>query len=286
MMRKLALAALLLLACGVRPAAAQYCSGYATTLSFGSYTPTTAASTTGTVTVTCSSNLAYKVGLSKGLGSGATTTTRVMNSGANLMNYKMFQDSARTVNWGNTPPTDTVNGTGTGSPQALTIYATVAAGQYLPPGSYTDTITVTITDSAGPTTFQFGVNATALSGCAISATALNFGAYSGALINTTSTVSVTCTNSTTYNIGLSAGLGSGATVSNRKMTSPASATLNYALFRNSTRTQNWGITVGTDTLAGTGTGVAQPITVYGQMAAGQSGNPAVYTDTITATITY
>jgi spore coat protein U-like protein len=81
-------------------------------------------------------------------------------------------------------------------------------------------------------------------------------------------------------------LGSGATVTNRKMTSPASATLKYAIFRNSTQTQNWGNTVGTDTVAGTGNGTAQPITAYGQMAAGQSGNPAVYSDTITATITY
>ena len=160
------------------------------------------------------------------------------------------------------------------------------AGQYVKPGSYTDTITVTITDTAGPTTFQFGVSATALSTCAISATALNFGTYSKALTHTTSTVTATCSNSTTYNVGFNAGVGSGATVTKRKMTSPSSATLNYSIFQNSTWTQNWGNTVGTDTVAGTGNGTAQTITAYGQMAAGQSGNPATYTDTITATITY
>jgi spore coat protein U-like protein len=160
------------------------------------------------------------------------------------------------------------------------------AGQYVNPATYTDTITVTITSKLSPTTFQFGVNATALSTCAVSATALNFGTYAGALIHTTSTVTATCSSSTTYNVGLNAGLGSGATVTNRKMTSPASATLKYAIFRNSTWTQNWGNTVGTDTVAGTGNGTAQTITAYGQMAAAQSGNPAIYSDTITATITY
>ena len=285
-MRTLVVFILVLLAYGTRAEAEQYCTGYASTVSFGSYNPTTPVSVTGTVTVTCSSGLAYHVGLNAGYGSGATTTTRIMNSGANLMSYQLFRDSAHTLNWGNNSPSDTLNGTGTGSAQALTVYALLPAGQYLKPGSYTDTITVAITSSLSPTTFQFGVNATALSTCSVSATALNFGVYSGALINTTSTVTVTCSNSTSYNVGLNAGVGSGATVTNRKMTSPASATLKYALYRNSTHTQNWGNTVGRDTVAGTGNGTAQPLTVYGQMGASQSGNPAVYTDTITATITY
>jgi spore coat protein U-like protein len=45
-------------------------------------------------------------------------------------------------------------------------------------------------------------------------------------------------------------------------------------------------TVGTDTLSSTGNGTAELFSVYGQMTAGQSGNPAAYTDLITATITY
>ena len=56
-------------------------------------------------------------------------------------------------------------------------------------------------------------------------------------------MTVTCTNTTTFNIGLNAGTATGATVTTRKMTGPASATLNYKLFRDSARTQNWGNTV-------------------------------------------
>jgi spore coat protein U-like protein len=106
------------------------------------------------------------------------------------------------------------------------------------------------------------------------------------LIGSTSTISVTCTKASTYDVGLNAGLATGATVTTRKMTGPASALLSYKLFSNSGYTTNWGNTVGTDTVAGTGSGSAQSLTVYGQIPAGQSAAPGSYTDTITATITY
>ena len=64
------------------------------------------------------------------------------------------------------------------------------------------------------------------------------------------------------------------------------AQLTYALYRDAARTLNWGNTVGTDTLAGTGTGSAQASTVYGRIAAGQLPAPGGYVDTITATITF
>jgi spore coat protein U-like protein len=139
---------------------------------------------------------------------------------------------------------------------------------------------------AATATTTFGVTATVQSTCLVSATALAFGTYTGALATSTSTVSVTCTNTTPYNVGLSAGLATGATVTTRQMTGPASALLNYAMFSNSTRTTNWGQTVGTDTVTGTGNGAAQALTVYGQVTAGQFVAPGAYTDTITATVTY
>jgi spore coat protein U-like protein len=288
MRRALAIAAVLLLACGARPVVAQnYCTAYASSLAFGNYNPGTAGSVTATITVTCAKGLAYHIALNAGMASSATVTTRKM-TGANsaTLAYSLFSDAARTINWGNSTGTNWVTGTGANSPQTYTIYARLPAGESVAPGTFTDTITASITSSAPSTTAQFSVTATVQPSCLISTTALNFGVYARALVNATSTVTVTCTNSTTFNVGLNAGVGSAATVTSRKITSPASATLKYSLFRNSARTQNWGNTVGTDTVAGTGNGAAQSITAYGQMAAGQSGNPAVYTDTITATVTY
>jgi spore coat protein U-like protein len=139
---------------------------------------------------------------------------------------------------------------------------------------------------AATTTTTFAVTATVQATCVVSATAMAFGTYTAVAATSTSTVSVTCTNTTGYNVGLSAGLASGATVTTRSMTGPGSALLGYGLFSNTARTTNWGDTVGTDTVTGTGNGSAQALTVYGNLPAGQYLAPGAYTDTITATVTY
>jgi spore coat protein U-like protein len=144
----------------------------------------------------------------------------------------------------------------------------------------------TLPAGAATTTATFAVTATIQATCLITATALAFGTYTGTQADATSTLSVTCTNTTPYNVGLSAGAGTGATVTARKMTGPGAALLGYALFSDAGRVQNWGTTIGTDTLAGTGNGNAQTLTVYGRVAAGQLIAPGAYTDTVTATITY
>jgi spore coat protein U-like protein len=135
-------------------------------------------------------------------------------------------------------------------------------------------------------TTTYGVSATVQATCLVSATPMAFGAYTGVVANSTSTVSVTCTNTTPYNVGLSAGVATGATVTTRQMTGPASAVLSYALFSDAARSVNWGQTIGTDTVTGTGNGSAQALTVYGQTAAAQFVAPGGYADTITATVTY
>ena len=108
---------------------------------------------------------------------------------------------------------------------------------------------------AATATTTFGVSATVQATCLISATPMAFGTYTGVVANSTSTVTVTCTNTTTYNVGLNPGLATGATVTTRKMTGPASALLSYGLFSDSAHSVNWGQTVGTDTVAGTGNGM-------------------------------
>ena len=269
-------------------ATAQFtCSISASTMNFGTYTGTLLTPGPSPLTVTCPFLTSYTVALNAGVGAGATTTTRKMTGpGGATLSYQMFQNSSHTTNFGNTVGTDTVAGTGTGGAQTLQIYPQAAAGQNVASGTYSDTITITASDTFGPAYATFTVTATVAAACTISASALNFGNYSGALIDAASPLTITCTNLTTFNIGLSAGNATGATVTTRRMTSPASATLNYVLFRDIARTVNWGNTVGTDTLLSQGTGAPVQYGVFGRMAAGQSGNPALYTDTIIATVTY
>jgi spore coat protein U-like protein len=135
-------------------------------------------------------------------------------------------------------------------------------------------------------TTTFAVTATVQATCQISATSLAFGTYTGTQIDTTSTITATCTNTTTYTLALNAGVGSGATTSTRLMTGPSAATLGYSSFRDSGRTLNWGNVQGVDTVAGTGNGSAQAITVYGRLGASQLVAPGSYSDTLTATITF
>lgn len=144
---------------------------------------------------------------------------------------------------------------------------------------------------AATTTTTFGVSATIVDSCSVSATALGFGnvdpvSLAGTAVDATTTVDVTCANGTAYDVGLDAGTASGATVTTRQMTSGAN-TLNYALYSDSGRTTNWGNTVATDTVTGTGDGTAQSLTVYGRIPSGQGTVPTgAYSDTITVTVTY
>jgi spore coat protein U-like protein len=84
-----------------------------------------------------------------------------------------------------------------------------------------------------------------------------------------------------YNIGLDAGLGTGATVAVRKLTN-GSNTINYSL------TPPARTTVGQhrrhESVAGTGNGASQNYTVRPRAGADDP-TPAAYTDTITVTVT-
>lgn len=140
--------------------------------------------------------------------------------------------------------------------------------------------------AAATATAQFNVTATVNATCLISANNLPFGTYTGVIDDANTTLSVTCTNTTPYNVGLNAGTGTGATTTSRSMTGPGGALLGYKLFQDAGYTTNWGNAVGTDTVAGTGNGAAQTLTVYGQVPAAEYVTPGGYSDTITATITY
>ena len=139
---------------------------------------------------------------------------------------------------------------------------------------------------AATATANFNVTATVSATCIVSATALSFGSYTGAVANAQSSVNVTCTNTSPYDVGLNAGLTTGATVTTRQMgiVQPAGG-LNYGLFSDSGHATNWGNTAGS-WVHGVGSGAQQTLTVYGQVPAGQYVTPGSYTDTIIATVNY
>jgi spore coat protein U-like protein len=145
---------------------------------------------------------------------------------------------------------------------------------------------------ANTATATMAVTATVQTDCSVTANPLAFGNYSGAALNQNTTISVTCTNTTPYNVGLSAGSGNNATVTSRSMTCgtaggcATTAYLNYSLLSGSYTGTNWGNTSADNWVAGTGNGGAQSITIYGVVAAGQYVTPGSYADSITVTVNY
>ncbi len=152
---------------------------------------------------------------------------------------------------------------------------------------------VTGTKSAS-NAFTFTTSATVLPQCSTYVTTdMDFGSNAGAItanLDRTSTIGLTCINRTAYSIGLDNGQNALGNVRRMRFTAPDSSVyyIPYELYRDPARSQRWGTTINTDTLAGTGNGAAQTLTVYGRAPPTTGAIPAQgsYNDVITVTITY
>jgi spore coat protein U-like protein len=140
---------------------------------------------------------------------------------------------------------------------------------------------------AATATSTIAVTATVLAFCTVTAAPLAFGNYSSAQLDATTLLTILCTPGTTYTVGLDQGVGTGATVAVRLMDGTVTgSTLAYTIYSDTGRTTVWGNTVGTNTVAGTGTGLPQTLTGFGRIPGAQLSAPGAYTDTVTATLTY
>jgi spore coat protein U-like protein len=127
------------------------CSLTTSSVSFGSYDPIVANASSplnasGSITDTCSNGLTGTLTLDQGLDpTGASTATvpaRQMRSGASVLAYFLYSDSARSNPWGSTG----IGITGTGATSTpILVYGQIPGGQNAAPGSYSDTVTVTVT---------------------------------------------------------------------------------------------------------------------------------------------
>jgi spore coat protein U-like protein len=102
----------------------------------------------------------------------------------------------------------------------------------------------------------------------------------GAALSGTGSISVTCTSGGAYTVALGSGLNSSG--GHRRMSSGGSPPdfLTYDLFQNASHSLLWETSVSGTAEAGTGTGVAQNITVYGNVPAWAS-DSGVYNDSVT-----
>ena len=132
---------------GVSATVLNACLVTATNMAFGNYDPTSSSATdaTSNINVTCTPGTLYNVGLNAGSTAGATVTTRKMLNGVTPLNYSLYSNSGRSTNWGNTPGSDTISQTAsTIVPTSFTVYGRIPAQQSAAAGSYSDTVTVTV----------------------------------------------------------------------------------------------------------------------------------------------
>ena len=122
------------------------CLVSASTLDFGTAGALTSnVDTTNSIDVTCTLGTTYQIGLSGGNAAAADPTQRKMSFGATDITYGIYSNAAYTLPWGDTLGTNTVAGTATGTVQSYTAYGRVPVQPTPLPGTYTDSIVVTVT---------------------------------------------------------------------------------------------------------------------------------------------
>lgn len=142
--------------------------------------------------------------------------------------------------------------------------------------------------AAQTATANFNVTLTIAANCVISATDLNFGSQGvlSTAVTGNTNLSVTCSNTTPYTVGLNAGTGTGSTEAQRFLsgTGANTATVAYQLYKPGGQTVVWGDTDVSSRVGGTGTGAATPIQVNGVVPAQTTPAPGTYSSTVTATV--
>ena len=124
------------------------CNVSASDLDFGAYasnqiSPIQAQTT---IQLQCSAGTIAEVRLDAGTGPGRNTSRRKMemDSGTDQLDYGLYQDPGRTLNWGDDSGKDTLEVVTTGAPQVIPVYGAIPGGQRVREGIYSDVITVHI----------------------------------------------------------------------------------------------------------------------------------------------
>lgn len=118
----------------------------ATDVAFGSHASTaTRIQAAGQLNVSCTPGTGYQIALDEGENAaGAGINARAMSDGTTLVPYQLYKDASRSAVWGQTLDTDTYSSTGNGQVQPIQVFGEVPSANF-PAGTYTDTVTATIT---------------------------------------------------------------------------------------------------------------------------------------------
>lgn len=120
----------------------------APTLAFGNYDGNQLDASTP-LTVRCNGDTSFWLNIGYGV-NGAAPDRFMNDAAANLLQYDLYRDAGRTVLWTDAAPVPAappggywVAATG-GVDSTQNVYGRIRANQPLPPGAYSDTVTVTV----------------------------------------------------------------------------------------------------------------------------------------------
>jgi spore coat protein U-like protein len=119
------------------------CALTGASLNFGEYVSgrTTNLDVDGQITYSnCSGRLTFELNG----GQSGNINARAMRNGANSLNYQLFRNPTRTAIFGTGTNAQAVDQLTAGNGQVI-VYGRIPAGQSVPAGTYTDTVTVTLT---------------------------------------------------------------------------------------------------------------------------------------------
>lgn len=127
----------------VRATVVPNCSVTAQNINFGNHgVLDTNIDATGDLGVTCTPGAPYTIALSNGL-TGTSPTQRRMALGAQAVLYGLYLDAARSLPWGSSAG-QLLSSTGTGALQNVPVYGRVLPQLTPSPGTYSDTVVVTV----------------------------------------------------------------------------------------------------------------------------------------------
>ncbi|MBZ2209524.1 Csu type fimbrial protein [Massilia soli] len=306
-------------------ARADSCTATMTDVDFGVHSTVGAADAyaTGTLTITCSWTLLTGIPPlllfpNVAICANFNTSVRTLNHGSNTIAFGLYRDSsyAPAALWGSpaVPSSPTPISTSFGGLIALgTMTRTIAVYGKVPASAieaaattsggdtlYTANLNGSINysfyglvaqpcaSSGNSAAFAFAARATVSNNCMINTDALAFGTQ-GLLrsdVRTTAAMRVQCTKDNPYRIALSGGSVANNPAARRMKHGASAATIGYQISATLDGAP-WGDgSNGTATLAGTGSGALQTITLYGRVPAQATPAPGDYKDTVMATIIF
>ena len=254
--------------------------------------------TAGTTTITMCGNLGAG-------GGGETGGIRQSFSGSDALGFVLYTAGGTTVPWGSTstPELGTpfeIDIPVSGSTADLTtrLNGAVPAGQQSTPvGDYRANFSLSDavftyaegnldcsapaggTDALAP----FAVTASIVDNCLLETSNLDFGTAGiiGDYIDADTSLSLTCTPGTHYDISIDGGASGDPT---HRLLHAGTDTVTYGLYSNPGHSINWGIAAG-QTVSGSGSGAEEQYPVYGRIPP-QPAAAGAYADTVVVTITY